>query len=310
MERVSQWFQVEEQVDIYVKKWFNPHQKPIAILQLAHGMAEHIERYEDFAHFLVEHGIHVVGNDHRGHGKTGEKAGALGFFAEADGFDKVVDDLYFINQSIHREYPDIPVFLMGHSMGSFLVRRYIQKYSDSIKGIILSGTAGSPGIAGKLGKRLAKWEIRRRGAKAPSPVLDKLSFGSFNKGISNHKTSFDWLTRDSKKVENYINDPLCGFVCSSGFFVDLFTGLEKIHDNRLIQTIPKHLPILIFSGKEDPVGGNGKGVLKVIQQYKQNGLTNIHSILFKEGRHEMLNEINQEEVYQEVYHWLRMQLEQ
>ncbi|MCJ8008779.1 alpha/beta hydrolase [Lederbergia wuyishanensis] len=301
------WLMMEDGVEIYIKKWVETDTKPVAILQLAHGMAEHIDRYEDFAEHLVQNGIFVYGNDHRGHGETGEKSGTIGFFAKENGFDRVVDDLFRINQSIRDEYPNIPIFLMGHSMGSFLVRRYIQQYSSSVLGVILSGTAGSPGFAGKLGKLIAKWEGSIKGTKAPSPFLDRLSFGSFNKGIENPKTTFDWLSRDKNEVEKYINDPRCGFVCSSGFFYDLFEGLEKIHNPNLNQSIPKDLPMLFFSGDKDPVGGNK--VLQVIEQYKEIGLSNIESTFFKDGRHEMLNEINKHEVFLLVQKWIMTQLQ-
>jgi len=297
------WFKMDDEVEIYVKKWIDADVEPVAILQLAHGMAEYIDRYDEFAEYLVQNGIFVFGNDHRGHGETGEKTGMLGFFAEKNGFDRVVDDLYYLNESIQKKYPHTPVFLMGHSMGSFLVRRYIQKYSSTVHGVILSGTAGSPGIAGKLGKIVAKWEGRVKGPKTPSPFLDRLSFGSFNKSIQNPKTDFDWLSRDVNEVEKYMNDPRCGFVCSSGFFYDLFEGLEKIHDPKLNQSIPKELPILFFSGDKDPVGG--KKVLEVIKHYKEMGLLNIEFTLFKDGRHEMLNEINKDEVYQLTGKWIK-----
>ncbi len=307
MEITSNWLTMHDQVEIYVKKWVLKNVHPKAILQLSHGMAEHIERYNEFAQYLVHKGVFVYGNDHRGHGKTGEKSGLYGFFAKEDGFEYVVDDLYSVNQWIQKEYPDVPIYLMGHSMGSFLARRYIQKYSHSIKGVIISGTAGSPGIAGEIGKQIAKWEIRIKGAKTPSPLLDRLSFGSFNKGIVNSKTKFDWLTRDQEQVAKYMNDPFCGFLSSAGYFYDLFTGLEKIHHNELIQYIPKQLPMFIFSGDKDPVGRMGKGVQKVIQQYEQNGLGNIEYKFFQNGRHEMLNETNKNEVYHVIYRWLMKQ---
>lgn len=309
MERTFDWIKTDHNVDLYVRKWIIPDVQPTAIVQLSHGMAEHIERYDTFANFLLQKGIYVYGNDHRGHGQTGKKAGLHGFFAEENGFEQVVDDLYAVNEFIRREYPNVPIFLMGHSMGSFLARRYIQKYSHSIRGVIISGTGGNPGIAGKLGKVIAKREIRKAGVKSPSPLLNRLSFGSFNKGVVNPKTDFDWLSSDPIEVNKYINDPLCGFICSSGYFFDLFTGLEKIHNNQLIQQIPKDLPIFIFSGEKDPVGGNTKGVQKVIQQYKQNGLENVDYMFFKDGRHEMLNETNKEEVFHTVYDWLSKQLE-
>jgi alpha-beta hydrolase superfamily lysophospholipase len=308
MNVTSEWIPMDDHVEIYIKKWGLVDITPRAILQLAHGMAEHIERYDEFARFLIQNGIVVVGNDHRGHGHTGERAGNFGYFADENGFERVVDDLYEINQRITKEYPNVPIFLMGHSMGSFLSRRYIQKYANTIKGVILSGTGGSSGLAGKVGKLIAKREMRKNGPKMPSPLLNRLSFGQFNKGIDSPKSEFDWLTRESVEVEKYINDPFCGFVCSSSFFYDLLTGLEKIHEENAIQWIPKDLPMFIFSGENDPVGGKTKAVLKVIDQYKRNGIRNIESLFFKEGRHEMLNESNKQDVYEAVYKWITKQL--
>ncbi len=306
---MSNWLTMDDQVKVHVKQWQVRGEKPRAILQLSHGMAEHIERYDPFAQYLVEKGIYVFGNDHRGHGQTGKSAGRMGFLAKQDGFERIVDDLYTITLHIQKEYPETPVFLLGHSMGSFVARRYIQKYADAIQGVIISGTAYSPGVAGKMGKMLALMEERRSGPTAPSPLMNRLVFGANNKSFHNPITAFDWLCSNSEVVENYIDDPLCGFICSSRFFYDLLTGLEMIHDPNLIQTIPKDLPMLIFSGDMDPIGNNGKGIQKVVQQYKKNGLNNIEYKLFTNGRHEMLNEVNKDEVYTFVFDWIQKQIQ-
>ncbi|MBS4174939.1 alpha/beta hydrolase [Bacillus sp. FJAT-49736] len=306
----SSWVMMNDNIEVFLKSWKQENLPPYAILQLSHGMAEHIERYDEFARFLVSKGIFVYGNDHRGHGHTGEKAGLHGYFSDGDGFERVVDDLYEINQVIQHDYPKVPIFLFGHSMGSFLARRYIQKYGDSIKGVIISGTGGSAGLLGKIGKMLAQREMRKNGPTTPSPLMNRLTFGNYNKSISNPNTEFDWLSSDSSAVDKYINDPFCGFVCSSGFFHDLISGIEKIHQNSTIQSIPKNLPIFIFSGEKDPVGGNTKGVRKVIEQYERNGLRNIDSVFFKNGRHEMLNEVNKLDVFVAIQNWLFQQLEQ
>ncbi|MGV3467409.1 MAG: alpha/beta hydrolase [Heyndrickxia sp.] len=308
MKITSDWVRMDDETEIYVKKWEVENAVPYAILQISHGMAEHIERYDEFAKFLVTKGIFVYGNDHRGHGHTGERAGLHGYFSDEDGFERVVDDLFEINKVIRKEHPDIPVFLFGHSMGSFLARRFIQKYAESIKGVIISGTSGNAGLLGRIGKSIAKREIRKNGAKTPSPLMNRLTFGNYNRSIDLPKTEFDWLTKDPDEVEKYMSDPYCGFVCSAGFFFDLITGMERIHQNRHIQGIPKALPMFIFSGEEDPVGGRTKGVRKVIAQYERNGLQNIDSVFFKEGRHEMLNEVNKHDVFNAVYSWMLKQL--
>jgi len=299
---------MDDQTEVYFKKWEAEDVIPQAILHISHGMAEHIERYDEFASFLVSKGIFVYGNDHRGHGQTGERAGLHGYFSDEDGFELVVDDLYEINKVIQKEYPDTPIFLFGHSLGSFLARRYIQKYADSIKGVVISGTGGNVGLLGKVGKGIARREMRKNGAKAPSPLMNRLTFGNYNRSIEQPNTEFDWLSNDPHEVEKYMKDPYCGFVCSAGFFYDLLSGIEKIHQDNLIQFIPKDLPMFIFSGEKDPVGGRTKGVQKVIEQYGQNGLRNIDSVFFKDGRHEMLNEINRQDVFNAIYNWILRQL--
>lgn len=298
------WLTMDDGVDVYVRCWQNNDYKPRGVVQIVHGMAEHVERYNDFAEFLVANGFIVYGNDHRGHGRTGEKAGVFGYFADYNGFDRVVSDVHQVTQYIKKHYPNSPLFILGHSLGSFITRRYIQIYSTEISGVILSGTAGNPGVAAKLGKALARWEIKKYGQKEPSHLLNKLIFGSYNKGFENVKNKFPWLSRDEKVVEDFVQDPLCGFVCSTRFFYDLLTGLQLIHKNEYIQQIRKDLPMMFISGDKDPVGAYAKGVEQAIKQYKENGLTNIESIIYEDGRHEMLNEINKEDVYRDLLLWL------
>lgn len=277
---------------------------PRAVLQLAHGMTEHSGRYDDFARFLAGRGFAVVGNDHRGHGHTGERADSMGYLADQDGFERLVDDLRAVHEWACRRWPGAPRFLMGHSMGSFLVRRYIQRYGDTVAGVIIMGTAGNPGLPGKIGRRLARLEMRRRGPRHPSMLLTSLVFGGYNKKIRSPKTAFDWLSRDAEAVKAYVADPWCGFVPSAGFYFDLLTGLLLIHDEREIARIPKDLPMLFLSGDADPVTGYGKGVERVIAQYERHGLRRMTSILYKDARHELLNELNKEEVYGDILKWL------
>lgn len=281
--------------------------RPLGIVQIAHGMAEHGGRYAPFAKFLNEQGFVAVANDHRGHGQTGEKSGMMGYFAKTNGFDRVVDDMYALRSWIQREYPQLPVFLTGHSMGSFLTRRYLQRYGDTIAGAILMGSGGDPGFALNLGKLVARSQMRRNPTK-PSRLLDKMAFGSYNRGIKDAATKFDWLSRDPEAVQKYMDDPYCGMICTSGFFFDLFTGLELIHDPTLIDQIPKEIPILVVSGDADPVGDNGRGVAAFVGQLKKHGIRNIEMKLYPGARHELLNEINKEEPMADIGHWLHEQL--
>ncbi|NMB02733.1 MAG: alpha/beta hydrolase [Firmicutes bacterium] len=306
MQTKTLFLTMDDGAEVFIRSWAQTKQ-PRGVVQIAHGMAEHSGRYRRFAEFLNEQGFVVVANDHRGHGETGKKAGLMGYFAAEDGFDRVVDDLAAINSFIQQEHPDLPIFLMGHSMGSFLARRYIQKYGNTIRGAILMGSGGDPGVAAKAGKLIARFQMRKD-PTSPSTFLDKLSFGSFNKGIKDAQTKFDWLSRDRNEVNKYIADQYCGMVCSSGFFYDLFTGLELIHNPELINRIPKDLPLLVVSGEADPVGKYGSGIRQFVGQLRNHNVNNIELKLYPGARHELLNEINRAEVMQDISNWLQHQL--
>lgn len=275
-----------------------------AIVQLSHGMAEHIQRYDAFSHFLTQNGFVVYGNDHRGHGQSITAPDDRGYFAEKNGFELVVDDMFRLTAIAKNAYPDIPVFIFGHSMGSFLTRRYMVKYGKHINGVVLSGTGGDQGFLGKIGLQLAKLEKRRIGARTPSKLLDKLIFGNFNKFIPNARTPFDFLTRDEAVVDAYIADEACGFIESAGFYTDLLYGINLVHKQEQIERIPKTLPVFLIAGTEDPVGHFGKGVRKVYEQYQSEKLLDIQMHLYKGSRHELLNEWNKDEVYNDVLAWL------
>lgn len=302
------WITTSDGQELLLYKWFKKDQTPVAIIQIAHGMAEHMGRYQDFARFLVENDIFVFGNDHRGHGKTGVKSAQLGFFAKEHGFERVTDDLYEITLLIKEQYPETPIFLCGHSMGSFLMRRYIQKYSEPLAGVILSGTAGDPGILGGIGLWIARREKKTKGVTAPSPFLNKLIFGNYNRKIKNPKTAFDWLTREESVVQEYIADPLCGYICTTSFYEDLLSGLRLIHRPEELAKTPAAIPLFIFSGAEDPVGSYGKGIVQVINQYEQNG-NPVTWKIYPGGRHEMLNEKNRHEVFADILEWINRQME-
>ncbi|WP_042461556.1 alpha/beta hydrolase [Neobacillus dielmonensis] len=311
MATVSEFtFQTMDGIDIFAKKWMNKDVgTPKAIVQIAHGMAEHIARYDTFARNLVTENVFVYGNDHRGHGETGKKANSIGYFADEQGFEKVVEDMRNLTTIIEKEYPDIPIYLFGHSMGSFLSRRYIQRFGGLLSGTILCGTSGNPGIMGKIGKVIAARESKKKGSKTPSPFLNNLTFGSYNKAFQPNRTEFDWLTRDEKEVDQYIADPLCGGIFTAGFFYDLLDGLLTTNMPQNIGVIPTNLPIFLISGDQDPVGGKkGKGVIQTMQQFKNAGLQDVSIKLYPEARHELLNEINKNEVQNDIIEWINAHL--
>ncbi|WP_217588627.1 alpha/beta hydrolase [Lentibacillus saliphilus] len=299
------WLTMDDGTEIFVNKWLpNSSNKPSAVVQLAHGMVEHIGRYDAFANFLATHNIVVYGNDHRGHGQTGVRQGKLGYFADEDGFSKTSNDLYTITRLIKEQYPDIPLFLFGHSMGSFLVRHFIQKHSYLVDGVVLCGTGYHTESASHFAQKLALLLP----PKKESTFLNQLVFGSYNRKIPDHQDDFDWLSRDPEAVQAYNDDPLTGFVPTAQFFYDLMTGLAFIHNDTRNEAIRPDLPMLIMSGDSDPVGHYGRGVWKTAEMYVNAGLTEIITMLFQDGRHELLHESNHQEVYQAVYNWIVQQL--
>ncbi len=296
-------FKTKDGKIIYVHKWSSKTQA-VGVVQIAHGMAEHSARYQKFAEFLTNRGFIVYANDHRGHKKTEGSVENLGFFADENGWNLVVDDMRQLTNIISDENPELPIFLLGHSMGSLLIRTYITKYNDKIKAVVLSGTSGESGFMVKMGKFTAKLIGSLKGKQTPSKLLDNMSFGKFNKAFAPNRTSFDWLSRDNEQVDKYVNDPYCGTVFSNRFFFDMVSGVDYNNQKENINKIDKNLPILFVSGRLDPVGNFGHGVIKVIDAYKIAGIKNIEYKFYEDARHEILNETNKKEVYKDILDWI------
>lgn len=281
-----------------------PEQTPIGHVHLLHGLAEHIERYDEFANFLVENGFVVSGHDHRGHGKTADKNGKLGFFAEQDGFERVTEDVREVLVRVREDMEDVPLILFGHSMGSFVARRYTQKYSESLAKVVLCGTTYSPGVMGDIGKIIGKLASKQNTPQTESALLNKLAFGGFNKQFEDAKTDFDWLSSDENEVKKYIEDPYCGFIPTNQFYIDLFDGLKIIHEGNEIKNIRKDLPVLLISGSQDPVGKSGKDVFKVAKGLTNVGMENVTVQLIENARHEILHEVEKHDTYQFITKWM------
>ncbi|NEZ47510.1 alpha/beta hydrolase [Clostridium niameyense] len=308
MAREEFYFKGKEDINLKVYKW-NPKSKAKAVIQIAHGMAETALRYEEFAHILNENGYRVYANDHRGHGESCKKLEELGYLGEQDGFFSMIKDMNKLTSIIEEENKDLPIYLFGHSMGSFLSQRYIQLYGDRIQGLILSGTNGKQGSMVNLGILIAKLEMILKGRKHKSNLLNKLSFDRFNKSFKPNKTDFDWLSRDEKEVQKYIKNPYCGTVFTTSYFYDFFRGLKSIWKEENIKKIPKNLPMFIVAGSKDPVGNDGQGIENLYNCYKLLGVKNIKYKLYKDGRHEILNEINKKEVFKDIISWINKQHE-
>jgi len=291
-------------INVFVYRWLPEEIQPLrGVVQIAQGMAETAGRYESFAESLTEAGYAVYANDHRGHGRTAKSLEELGDIGD-DGYNWMVRNLKQLNDIIHSEYPSLPIFLFGHSMGSFLSQTYIAKYAATISGVILSGTGGKQGPIIHVAIALAKREMQKKGATVKSPTLNGLLFRNNNRSFAPARTEFDWLTRDAAQVDRYINDPYCGNVLTTGFYYHFLRGLANLHAKASLAEIPQNLPVFLLSGNQDPVGNYGKGVAQLEKIYRSLGLTNVRMKLYPGGRHEMLNETNRAEVIQDIIAWL------
>lgn len=283
---------------INVRQW--PAANPKATVQILHGMAEHCERYAGFAEFLQQQGYSVIAHNHRGHGERKPQ----GHYADENGWDKVLDDVS-ITQSLAE--PGLPVFLLGHSMGSFIARAWAARHGETLQGLILSGSNHQPPALFHLGRSVALLLRCTQGRQHLSGVMNTLSFSSFNRGFEGH-TAFDWLSRDAEVVQRYLHDPDCGHACSLQLWIDLFGGLIEISCRDSNLKIPAHLPLYLFGGSRDPVGRMGKGIPALERLLRATGHDKITARLYPEGRHEMLNELNAHDVYNDVLQWLNQQL--
>lgn len=291
--------------EIHTIEW-KPEGEVKAVLQLSHRMVEYVNRYDEFARFLCGHGFYVVGNDHLGHGKSIQSKAEYGFFNEKYGNACLLADMHTLRQRVRRKYPDVPYFMLGHSMGSSLLRQYIQMYGNGLCGAILMGVVADKNRnLLKLGRRLCRIMAAFRGWHYRSRLVNKMAIGAFNKKFKPAKTKVDWVTSDEKALEAYVSDPLCSFMFTVNGYYHMFSGMLKMQKKESIYMIPKHLPILVMAGVEDPVGNFGKGVRKVYEKYRAAGIQDITLRLYAGDRHELLNETDRSQVYEDIWEWLK-----
>lgn len=292
----------DDGVNVIVHKWADVENSRGCVLIL-HGMAEHSLKYDEFSRLLNKSGYIVYACDHRGHGKTGIEQNQLGHFDE-NGWDKIVSDIKNVVDYIKKEN-NKPLILLGHSMGSLLARTCIQEFPGEFSAVILSGTTtGGNCVKRNMGYMISKIYASIYGYNKKAYLMDKLSFGNYNKSFHPNKTQFDWLSSDEDKVDEYVKDGLCGFVCSAGLYVNLLKGVKITVNTDNINKISKKLHILIFSGDKDKVGSNSKDAVKLYKLYKKAGIENISLKIYENGRHEMLNELNRYEVYKDIIRWI------
>lgn len=295
------WINDPNGQSLYVKVWApEPSVQIKGVIQILHGMAEHIERYEAFAQFLNAAGFYVYGHDHRGHGKTAGVESNLGDFGMVDGWRRVVENVYDVNAAIRNRHPNLPILLLGHSMGSFIARCYITQFSKTVDGVILTGIGHQSSWYVKGGKIAGQVASRLYGEVRNGEVMDRLIFGRFNQKIHHAKTAFDWLSSDEEQVERYIQDPYCGHVGTLRFYNDLSNLVLFAARKDKARGIRNDLPIAIYSGIEDPVGDYGKAAGRLYQFLKGCGVNHVTYHVYPYMRHELLNEKQRGRVYTDV----------
>jgi len=315
------YFESNDGAKLYLYRW-SPEQEPSgtgtpkAVLHIVHGMAEHAFRYRRLAEKLTAAGIEVWAADQRGHGKTADisvnkpdRGGLLGHCTDGNSITRVTEDIRRINEEI-RKTRNVPLFLLGHSWGSFIIQNYIE-YSDNliIDGCILSGTKGPGDVMVKAGVPLMSILAALKGQRKGSRIAKSLADGSYSKTFKPCRTQFDWLSRDENEVDKYIADPLCGFLCSSGFYRDLAKLLYNIQRNDAMARIKRSLPVYVFSGSADPVGDMGKSATALVNAYRNYGILDCEFVLYPGARHETLNETNHEEVTENLLAWINKRCE-
>ena len=301
MQDIDFTYSSSDGTEIFVYGWLCDD--PKAIVHINHGMAEHAARYRHLAASLCDAGYTVYAQDHRGHGKSIPSGTLPGHFADEDGWNKAVNDAYDVNQMIAKRHPGLPILGLGHSMGSFMVQQILFQKPAAYAAAALSASNGKPSPVALAGRVIARVERRRLGKRGASPVIARMTFGEFNRAFAPNRTGCDWLSRDPEQVDLYDNDPLCGFTCSTQTWIDFLDALPSLTKSSNIARINKSIPLYVFSGDKDPVGENGAGVERLVKSYSDGGLRNIRLKLYPEGRHEMVNETNRQEVVQDIVQW-------
>ena len=294
---------------IHVNQW-TPVSAPLrGVVQIAHGVAEYGLRYAPFARFLCAHGFLVTAHDHLGHGLSVADGAPRLFFGEKDGWTHVVDDVAALQERVSRAHPEVPYFVFGHSMGSFITRAYLIRCPGRVRGAILCGTGRQSPAVLAAGRLAADREIRRLGSPAAfSPLANRLAFGGYNKSFPTVRTELDWLSANEENVDAYIADPLCGGDITLGLFRDMLEGIGFIGKSANVEKMDKNCAVFLIAGDQDPVGDLGKGVEKVRTLYQKAGINDLRMKLYHGLRHEILNEKQKKFVYQDVLAWLEERL--
>ena len=300
--RTDFWFDSCGAGKLHCCKWM-PEGDPRAVVQIVHGIAEFVERYDAFANYLTSLGFMVVAEDHMGHGQSINGGGIQGYFH--GGWFNVVADTHQLLQDTRKEYPELPYFLFGHSMGSFIARTMLCRYPDlPISGAVICGTAWQPTAAMPAILKVMEAACKKIGPTNPSEKLQNLVFGSYNSRVEHPRTAYDWLSRDKEIVDAYISHPLCGFTVCCELLRDMMEGIYYNQKPEHLENMPKDLPVFFIAGGDDPVGNYGKGIHQAASAFRKVGMKAVSVRIYPLCRHEILNEINKEEIYGDVSRWM------
>jgi alpha-beta hydrolase superfamily lysophospholipase len=284
-------------------KWI-PDGEVKGILQISHGMLEHMDRYHEFASYIADKGILVAGNDHLGHGYSLMNEEDRGYFSKDNGNKTVIEDMHKLSQILKAEYKGVPYFILGHSMGSFLLRQYITIYSEKLDGAIIMGTGNQPYALLKAGIIITRLIALFKGWRYRSSFVDKLALGNNNNKFEPARTRADWLSKDNNKVDEYIADKRINFVFTLNAYYNMFKGMEGLYKESNLQNMDKELPVIFMSGAKDPVGNFSKDVKKVYEEFKAIGMKKLDIKIYDDDRHEILNENDRETVYVDIEKWI------
>jgi len=298
-------FTADDGAALYVHRWLPDNDGDIrAVVHIAHGLSEHGARYAEVAQFLTDSGIAVFANDHRGHGRTAADSDEMGHFAATDGWGRIAKDLVQISSEQKRQYSDRPLILLGHSLGAYLAQQMAYEQGDLFDAIAMSGLNGKVSPLVAIGKWIAKFERLRLGQRGRSRFLNSLSFDGFNKPFAPNRTPFDWLSRDAVEVDRYVQDPWCGFIATTQTWVDFLNAILEIARPENRMCVPKDLPLYLFSGHRDPVSDFGNGLETLVTAYHGHGVRTVRHRLYADARHELFNELNRAEVFDDLLDWL------
>ena len=296
---------------VFVRKWQpDASADTIGVIHINHGMAEHSQRYESIAEKLTQQGYAVVAHDHRGHGHSIPQGGLVGHYGDVNGWSLVISDVKAVNDYIQQTFPNLPIAILGHSMGSFITQYFCIEHSHCVDAVILSGSGYTSAVALRAPKMLIRLEKFRTGPKARSKLIDRQTFQSFNKQLGKTRTQADWLSRDTHQVDKYLSDPLCGFLCTNQLWEDFIGGLEAISKEKNLRAINNTIPFFLISGERDPLSFNSRkhGIERLAEHMRSSGLNDVTFKLYEGGRHEIFNELNRDEVVDELLVWINSRL--